>query len=135
MVYAADLLHERRVRRQECLSAAEDNPRKTRQRSCYSRQLFLLSRNCSALLWGDCGTACRGRSDERKQRSALATRNRGKAVWTRSRFRKVPEPTTTESRRRKTDLPDRSLPRQRDGPKYFSLPLCQRNFRADLESP
>ncbi len=37
--------------------------------------------------------------------------------------------------RRAPDLSHRPLPWQGDGPEYFNFPICQRNFRADLEPP
>ena len=69
-----------------------------------------------------------------RKRTARGGGDGRKAVWPRPRLGPRVQPRTAEVRRRETDLPDRSLPRQGNRPEHHGVPFRQRDLRTALES-
>ena len=68
------------------------------------------------------------------ERSQTQSRCDRKALWARLRQRTSIEQGGSNLWARKSDLPHRPLPRQRNSPEHHGAALCQHHFRANLES-
>ncbi len=134
VVHAPLLLLCRRFQRRQAVSATQGFSRQGGSGALGPPEFFLLPGDRAQFLRADRAEALCRRIDGTSQRPLAASGHR-EALRARSGVGQSTEPATAQRSRRKTDLPHRSLSRQRNRTEHHGFPLCQRNLRARLEPP